>query len=126
MKLDLKELISKLLTSTKVVVDRPSTVAGLITLNSGWSIDSYDVVRCGQVWNIRFAAKYNTAWATNTQLTMGVLTDKYRPEIAVSIDSILTNGVADPSGTIYVRNVSGGTLGANQAVTYCISFMNNK
>lgn len=126
MKLDLKELINKLLISTKVVADNPSTAAGLITLNSGWSIDSYDVVRCGQVWNIRFVAKYNANWATNTQLTMGVLTTKYRPEIAVSIDSIVTNGVVSPDGTIYVRNVCGGTISANALTTFCISFMNNK
>lgn len=110
----------------RVVADRPSSASELITLNSGWSIDSYDVVRCGQVWNIRFVAKYNAAWATNVQLTMGVLADKYRPEIAVSINSIVTNGVVSPDGTVYVRNVCGGTIAANAVTTFCMSFMNNK
>lgn len=101
------------------------TESSLLTPNSGWVMSSgrTRVVEIGRIKVVTWVAKYTGTWANGTQLTMGTLTAAYAPLIDTMLASINATGVISANRTIYVKNVSGGSL-QNVEIAYCTTIVN--
>lgn len=115
--LNVKKTLTKILDMLTVKDITPGTVAGFITVNSGFTVSNVSVKRYGRLASINFTVSKSTQMPTGATQTIGTLKSEFRPIVNSGGASATFRELVGTDGRVYVRPATDVAAGSGEAFT---------
>ena len=92
-----------------------------ITVNSGFTVSSVELVQQGNLLVGKFTVQRNVATAANDTIAIGTLTSAYRPRVICGVMGATYRGMTLEDGSVLVRPYSKVPANYDETVAFIIA-----